>query len=146
MSDFRVALSDDQDGNRELDWSEAAAQWRRSERDFGGIAWVENLTPSSEDLRALLDFFYVASAPAGELLGLRSLSPGQLAAVHQEHTTDIRCTASLCPACGKHWIVNRSDDGGQWRKYGRTCDFSWHRGLPIDPPAIESTSLVRGAQ
>lgn len=137
MTDFRVLLpsSDAETGVGELDWEQTSGVWRRSEKEFGEVSWAQNLMPTDDDLGYLREYFRVdATLTADSLL---HLSPGELGLLHSETHAKPTVIASLCLICGQHWTVYRLE-AEQWRMYGRTCDFSWARGVVVDPSGDDS--------
>lgn len=133
MSDFRVPLPESplDSAQRELDWEEAERKWFVSERDNSSSPWIQNLTPAEADLRALNEFFRLEQALDPKRL--RRMSPGELTQVHEGLDGSRDILAELCPDCGQHWLITKQEADG-WRRYGRTCDFRWHRGILVQEP------------
>lgn len=132
MTDFRVPLPDvvDSESERELDWEDDTKQWRLSEKDYGDVRWSQNIDPPGDDLSYLRAFFLIERWLSPKEMA--TLSPGELAAIHAAESQTRRVLAALCDECGSHWIIFKSEDQS-WRRYGRTCNYSWHRGEVASP-------------
>jgi len=135
MSDFRVPspLAESSPTQRELDWDQIAGRWSASEREYGAAEWIQDLDLNPSDTAALTAFFVIDDS-----LGARSLthlSPGELSQVHRQQGGR-QIVAGLCPKCGGHWLIFKMH-AGQWRKYGRTCNFGWFRAMPISADTDE---------
>jgi hypothetical protein len=145
MSDFRVRLgTTPEGGERELDWDSDHRNWSLSERE-PGEAWVEHLTPTHGDWQLLRQFFQVPDELADSVL--RGLSPGELVAVHTVASRERRVVAELCDQCGSHWVIYRFDqDRNTWRRFGRTCSFTWFKGEPVEQADVPRGGKVVNPQ
>lgn len=145
MADFRISLPDapDQIAQRELDWDRDSGTWSLSEREYGASRWSLNLKPTPYDLGQILVFFRMIEPVREEVL--LHMTPGECVFAHIAQTSAGDVLANLCKECGEHWLVYRLDEG-EWRKFGRTCSFAWHRGqlvTPADDPLLGD--LLSGA-
>ena len=150
MSDFVVPVTPDREETdrgwiHHLDWDRSQRRWSLSEKERKlGQSWIENLTPSSEQLHELLTFFRIRPNDVQEET-LARLSPAELTLIHQTTADEVSVYAVLCSECGQHWRVFRWEpDKDRWAAYGRTCTYSWRRGRELDDQEVEMLRLARG--
>lgn len=146
MTDFRVEIPDGTDPytSRELEWDNDGRNWSLSEKEYGEVRWTQHLDPTQKDLDSLLMFFNIDQTV--EYDTLKFLSPGELTQVHQSMRTHKDILASLCSTCGRHWIVYKRDESGGWARYGRSCEFTWDRGVPATPQSDPLLQTLLTAQ
>lgn len=146
MADFRISLPDEDDGlnRRELDWDRELGAWTLSEQEYGSSRWELGLPASAWDLGQVMVFFRMVDPVREEILA--RMSPGECVVAHRTQTQTADLLGDLCPDCGDHWLVYRLEDGDQWRLYGRTCDYAWHRGRRVEPDGDGMlTALIQGS-
>jgi hypothetical protein len=133
VTDFRIVLPEDPLGisQRELDWDREDAFWTLSERELGSSRWDPAGAPSPWELGEVLRFFQLREQFEESVL--RQMGPGECLLAHASQQSGRNVIGDLCDTCGNHWIVyRRESEGAEWRRYGRTCDFSWYRGNVAD--------------
>lgn len=128
MSDFRISVGLTTSTQRELDWSFDKRSWGASEREDGSANPWQDVMLKPTDVLALTAFFRLGALalPGTKLL---ALSPETLVLLHQEITPKPTLQVKPCIKCADHAIVSRHEVSKGWLKYGRTCDFSWLRGV-----------------
>lgn len=142
MTDFRVELpyKEGSEATRELDWDQSTHAWSLSEKEYGDVRWIQGLTPAISDFNFLRDFFIISSHIDPRVLS--ALSPAELCELHRQEADDVKIIVMLCPLCSGHWIVDRRGDDSIWRRYGRTCSFSWLHGRPVETPGDPNSKLL----
>lgn len=146
MSDFRVILINaDQDVDQELDWDNKKRVWTLSEKEIGlGSKWMQGLSPNNKQLKSLLKFFRIREKDVNGL-SLLQLSPGDLVKIHKQSTKKVLLHAKKCNKCREHWGVFRWEGVKKgWRTFGRTCDFSWKRGIPLSKKETNLLLKIKG--